>query len=207
MRWSVGENQSFAQPQSDRSGAPRRADCFVTTTTPNWTMFSRTLSLIACGIAILTFWPAAAVKAAEPFSDADKVFVGKVSQGGMYEVELGKLGETKATAQDVKDQANTEVHDHQLVGDKLKAIMEANGMEFPKALNAEFQARLDKMSALPADQFDAAYILDMQKIHHADGAAFAKEAAGGTNPDLKAFAAETYRIVQRHLGELSAKTN
>jgi putative membrane protein len=146
-----------------------------------------------------------AARAADSFSDADKAFVAKVSQGGMYEVELGKVAETHATAQDVKDSGNTEAHDHMLVGDKLKSIVEANGMEFPKGLNAEFQARLDKIKSLPADQFDAAYIADMKKIHQGDGAAFAKEAASGSNPDLKAFAAETYRIVQRHLGELGAK--
>jgi putative membrane protein len=143
-------------------------------------------------------------RAADSFSDTDKAFFGKVSQGGMYEVELGKLAETKGQAQDIKDSGNTETHDHMLVGDKLKSIMEANGMTFPAGLNAEFQARLDKMKALPADEFDMAYIEDMKKIHAGDGAAFGKEAKGGSNPDLKAFAAETYRIVQRHIGELSA---
>ncbi len=145
--------------------------------------------------------------AAEPLSEADKAFVAKVSQGGMYEVELAKAAATKLTTQDLKDQANTESHDHQLVGGNLRSIMEKNGLTFPTALNAEFQARLDKISALPADKFDAAYVEDMKKIHDADGAAFAKEAKGGTNADLKAFAAETYRIVQRHLGELSAKVD
>jgi putative membrane protein len=143
--------------------------------------------------------------AADSFSDKDKAFVGKVSFGGMYEVELGKVAMDKGVAQDIKDSGNTEVHDHMLVGDKLKSIMEANGMTFPTALNAEFQARLDKMKALPPEQFDAAYLADMKKIHDADGAAFAKEAKEGTNADLKAFAAETYKIVQRHLGELGAK--
>ena len=161
------------------------------------------VSLSAC----LVLLPVIGARAADSFSDADKAFVGKVSQGGMYEVELGKLGETKGVAQDVKDSASTEVHDHQLVGDKLKSIMEANGMQFPTSLNSEFQARLDKMNALPADQFDAAYLADMKKIHDADGAAFAKEAKSGTNADLKAFAAETYRIVQRHLGELKANVH
>lgn len=168
-------------------------------------MTFRHLASLSCGVAILTVATTAATHAAEPFSEADKAFVAKVSQGGMYEVELAKVAETKATTQDLKDQANTESHDHQLVGGKLKSILEANNMEFPKALNAEFQARLDKISALPADKFDAAYVEDMKKIHDADGAAFAKEATGGTNADLKAFAAETYRIVRRHLGELDAK--
>jgi putative membrane protein len=143
----------------------------------------------------------------DSFSAADKVFVGKVSQGGMFEVELAKVAETKATTQDLRDQAATEEHDHTLVGNKLKSIMEANGMEFPTALNAEFQARLDKLSALSGAAFDAAYLQAMEKIHHIDGAAFKQESTGGSNPDLKAFAAETHRIVLRHLGELGATVN
>jgi putative membrane protein len=165
----------------------------------------RRLVLLSGSVILFTLAAGTGARAADSFSAQDKSFVAKVSQGGMYEVELGKLAETKATAQDVKDSGNTEAHDHMLVGDKLKSIVEANGMDFPASLNAEFQARLDKMNALSADQFDAAYIADMKKIHLADGAAFAKEATAGSNPDLKAFAAETYRIVQRHLGELGAK--
>jgi putative membrane protein len=162
-------------------------------------------ALIRIGILVLS--SVVAVHAADTFSEADKAFVAKVSQGGMYEVELGKLAATKALDQDIKDQGNTEAHDHMLVGDKLKSIVESNGMEFPTQLNAEFQARLNAISSLPANKFESAYIEDMKKIHAADGAAFAKEATSGTNPDLKAFAAETYRIVQRHLGELGAKTH
>jgi len=167
-------------------------------------MILRSFTHSSLGIAILTFSWAIGAQAADSFSGADKTFVAKVSQGGMYEVELGKLAETQGATQDVKDSGNTEAHDHMLVGNKLKSIVEKNGMEFPTHLNAEFQARLDRFKALPMDQFDAAYIEDMKKIHQADGAAFAREASSGTNPDLKSFAAETYRIVQRHLGELGA---
>ena len=46
----------------------------------------------------------------------------------------------------------------------------------------------------------------MKKIHAADGAAFLQEAKQGSNPALKAFAAATYNIVQRHIGGLDAKT-
>jgi putative membrane protein len=104
------------------------------------------------------------------FSAADKAFVAKVSQGGMFEVELAKVAQTKATTQDLRDQANTEEHDHTLVGDKLKSIMEANGMEFPTALNAEFQARLDKLSALSGAAFDAAYLHAMDSNRRAPAA-------------------------------------
>jgi putative membrane protein len=162
-------------------------------------------SLVVSSLALALF--ASTSYADNTFSAADKAFVGKVSQGGMFEVELAKVGETKASTQDLKDQANTEEHDHTLVGDKLKSIMEANGMEFPTALNAEFQGRLDKLSALSGAAFDSAYLHTMEEIHHIDGAAFKQESIDGSNPDLKAFAAETYRIVLRHLGELGAKTH
>src|SRR6202044_2178132 len=56
----------------------------------------------------------------EPASEADKVFVGKVSQGGMYEVEASKVAGQKASAPDVKDLAVMEVHDHGLVNRELK---------------------------------------------------------------------------------------
>jgi putative membrane protein len=144
--------------------------------------------------------------AAGTVSDADKAFVAKVSQGGMYEVALGKVAADKGAQQDVKDQGNTEAHDHELVGTKLKSVAESAGISFPGELNADFKARLSKISALSGAKFDAAYIEDMKTIHAGDGAAFQKESKDGTNPDLKAFAAETYNIVQRHIGELDAKT-
>ena len=165
------------------------------------------VAYLSSGLAALTLFSVQVNAAENSLSDVDKAFFAKVSQGGMYEVALGTLAETKGSTQDIRDSGNTESHDHTLVGDKLKSIIEANGLEFPTALNAEFQARLEKLKALPSDKFDAAYLKDMKLIHDADGAAFAKEAVAGTNPDLKAFAAETHRIVQRHLGELGAKAN
>jgi putative membrane protein len=170
----------------------------------DYTMTFRRFAAISAGLCFLSLAATVAVQATDSVSDADKAFVAKVSQGGMYEVELGKLAETMGTTQGVKDQGNTEAHDHTLVGDKLKSIAQSNSMDFPSGLNAEFQSRLDKMRALPSDKFDAAYVEDMKKIHAGDGAAFAKEAKSGTNPALKSFAAETHSIVEQHIGELDA---
>ena len=80
----------------------------------------------------------AIILAADKASDADKAFVEKVSQGGMYEVEASKLAEDHATAADVKDQAVTEVHDHTVVNNHLKKIAEAAGLTVATELNASF---------------------------------------------------------------------
>ena len=138
-------------------------------------------------------------------SEADRSFVAMVSQGGMFEVEAGKVGASHGSTQDIKDQGTTETHDHELVGEKLKSIATANGMKFPTALNAEFQKKLDALNALSGHEFDEAYLHAMEDIHAKDGAAFAKEAQSGTNPALRDFAKETHRIVVRHIGELKAQ--
>ena len=134
-------------------------------------------------------------------SDTDKAFVAKVSQGGAYEVAASKVAEMRASAQDVKDQANTEVHDHSLVGAKLKQISAAAGVPIAPELNAEFSARLARLKSASAKDFDAAYIEDMKQIHDKDEKLFAQEAIDGSGA-FKAFAAETDPIVKRHIGSL-----
>ena len=142
-----------------------------------------------------------AVQAFATASDADKTFVGKVSQGGAYEVEASRYAETKAVAPDVRDLAITEVHDHTLVGNNLRRIAAATGIPVGPALNAEFKERLAKLKAVSAADFDAAYVADMQAIHDKDEKLFAQEAEEGSE-SFKTFAHQTDLIVKRHIGAL-----
>ncbi len=136
-------------------------------------------------------------------SDADRAFVAKVSQGGQYEVEAGQYAETHGQAQDIRDLGVMEAHDHTLVNRRLKQIANSQGITFPGTLNPEFQQRLDKLKAVPKDQFDAAFLADMKQIHDNDQKLFAQEANDGTAP-FKPFAHETDIIVKRHIGALNA---
>ena len=153
---------------------------------------------------LLTVVALPSAHAAEAVSAADKAFVAKVSQGGMFEVKLGGVAADQGSTQDIKDQGATEAHDHALVGDKLKSVASDAGISFPDSLNPRFQKQLDDLKALSGTAFDAAYLRAMEFIHAKDGAAFATESTSGTNPGLRAFAAETHRIVLRHIGELRA---
>ena len=156
-------------------------------------------------VAALALTPSVkAAHAADAVSAADRKFVAMVSQGGMFEVKAGQVGADQGSTQDIRDQGTTEAHDHQLVGDKLKSIAADAGIQIGDTLNAQFQSELDQLKGLSGRAFDAAYLRDMEVIHGKDGAAFATEAKSGSNPKLKAFAAETFRIVQRHIGELRA---
>ena len=152
------------------------------------------VSLLSASFALVTHAKGAA-------SDADKTFVGNVSQGGMYEVEASKVAEQRATAPDVKDLAHTEVHDHDGVNAGLKKIADAAGISIATELNPMFQERLDKLKNISAEKFDAAYIQDMRSIHDKDEKLFAKEAEEGSD-DFRVFAHETDQIVKRHIGAL-----
>lgn len=125
----------------------------------------------AVPLLLVAFGASAAIAATA--TPNDRAFVAKVSQGGMFEVAAGKLAETRGSTQDVRDFATAEVHDHTLVGDKLKAISSSEGVTFAATPNAEFAGKLSRLSALSGKAFDAAYLSEMATLHDGDGAAFA----------------------------------
>lgn len=145
---------------------------------------------------------ATSARAAATASQADRDFVAKVSQGGMYEVEAGKVAAARATTPVVKNFGLLESHDHEGVGANLKAAANATGVTFASTLNPEFSARLAKLKAVPTAQFDAFYIGDMKAIHNKDEGLFVQEADGGSAA-YKKFAHETAVLVKAHLGWLN----
>jgi putative membrane protein len=135
-------------------------------------------------------------------SPADQAFVGKVSQGGLYEVEAGKIAAMRGTVPVVKNFGVLESHDHEGVNSNLKRIAGMTGVSIAPGLNAEFSERLSKLKATPAAQFDTYYISDMKQIHTKDEGLFVQEAKEGSQP-YKDFAHKTAVLVNAHLGWLS----
>ncbi len=140
--------------------------------------------------------------AAAPASDADRAFVAKVSQGGLYEVEAGKVAAVKGTVPVIKDFGLLEIQDHEGVNRALKRIASETGVTITPGLNAEFTARLNKLKSVPAAQFDAFYVDDMKQIHNKDEGLFVEEAQIGS-ASYKTFAEQTAVLVKAHLGWLN----
>ena len=142
------------------------------------------------------------VMRAQTASSADKTFVGKVSQGGLYEVEAGRVAAMRGMSPVVKDFGLLESQDHEGVNSRLKAIAGKTGVSIKPGLNAEFSARLAKLKAVPAEQFDAYYVADMKQIHNNDEGLFVQESNEGSQP-YKEFAHVTAVLVKAHLGWLN----
>lgn len=134
-------------------------------------------------------------------SAADKKFVRAAAQGGMAEVELGKLATEKASSDDVKKFGQRMVDDHTKANDELKQVASSEGVQLPEKLDAKDTMTKERLSKLSGAEFDRAYMSDMVKDHTQDVADFQRESNSGTDPAVKDFASKTLPTLQDHLSQ------
>lgn len=159
------------------------------------------VAMAGCALLVLT---ANAQPKTAPYQTANRMtmdngFMTKAAQGGLAEVELGRLATTHASNAQVKQFGQRMVDDHSKVNNELRQIAAKDGVTLPTTINSKDQAEMDKLSSLNGSDFDKAYMEDMVKDHRADIAEFKKEADSGADPSLKAFAAKTLPTLQEHL--------
>jgi putative membrane protein len=130
---------------------------------------------------------------------ADSDFVRKAAQGGMAEVELGRLATSKASNEKVKQFGQRMVDDHSKANNELKEVASRKGVTLPTSLDAKDQSTKDKLSKLSGAEFDKAYMEDMVKDHKTDVSEFRKESNSGSDPDVKSFASKTLPTLEEHL--------
>jgi len=132
---------------------------------------------------------------------SDTTFMKKAAQGGLAEVELGKLATEKASSSEVKQFGERMVTDHTKANDKLKQVAIEEHVTLPDKLDAKDQATKDSLEKLSGADFDRAYMKDMVKDHKADIAEFEHESKSGENTAVKDFATQTLPTLHSHLRE------
>jgi putative membrane protein len=125
-------------------------------------------------------------------------FVKHAAQGGMAEVELGKLATERAENADVKQFAQRMIDDHAKATDELKQLAGEKSLDVPKDMNAEQKATMNRLSKLSGARFDREYMKAMTKDHDHDVAMFQSYARDGRDQDLKAWAAKTLPTLEEH---------
>ena len=133
----------------------------------------------------------------------DSKFATDAANGGMAEVALGKLAQTKATNAQVKSFADMMVTDHTKANDELAAIAKAKNITLPAAPDADHQKKLEDLSKLSGKDFDKAYVDAMVDGHKKTLDLMQNAAKNCADADLKAFAAKTAPIVQTHLDAIN----
>lgn len=137
-------------------------------------------------------------------SRTDKMFVEKASTGGMVEVQEGQLAQNQAQSADVKAFGQHMVADHTEAGQKLKSIVDAEGVPAPTDLDKADQKQIDALQKKSGAGFDKQYLKGQLAAHQKTVALFQQEASSGSDPQLKQFASDTLPTLQHHLSDVEA---
>ncbi|HYD48596.1 MAG TPA: DUF4142 domain-containing protein [Terriglobales bacterium] len=133
---------------------------------------------------------------------SSETFATKAAQGGMAEVELGKLGAKKAQSAEVKQFAQRMITDHNKANSQLEALASKEGVDLPKDVGAEHKAAIDRLEGLSGDEFDRAFAAQMVADHEKTVKLFRDASqASSVDEDLRQFAKKTLPTLEHHKQE------
>lgn len=138
-------------------------------------------------------------KAAARPTARDELFAAKAAQGGIAEVKMGELAQTKGASEVVKRFGRRMVEDHSRAGEVLTEAARKESVALPTEIDAKGRATLDELSKLSGADFDKAYARYMVKDHQEDLNEFASEANNGRKDEIRNFASETIPALKQHL--------
>jgi putative membrane protein len=136
---------------------------------------------------------------ASQVSSGDRKFMEKAAQGGMVEVQLGKLAAEKANAPEVKQFGQRMVDDHSKANDELKQLASQKGVTLPTEMDKSSQKEYDRLSKLSGTKFDQEYMKHMVSDHKKDVSEFKSASNKAKDADLKQWAQKTLPTLQEHL--------
>jgi len=154
------------------------------------------IGIVAAALVALTGPAAAQVQLV---SDQDREFVNKAATGNLAEVELGRVAAQRAARPSVRSFGERMVTDHGRSSEQLASLARSKGIEVPTALEPSQQAVRDRLSSLSGNDFDRDYMSEMVRDHTEDIALFERAAQSSTDPDLKAWAAQSLPMLREHL--------
>jgi putative membrane protein len=126
-------------------------------------------------------------------------FAVAAAQGGLTEVELGKLALRNAADPSVREFGMRMVSDHSHANEELKAIAGQKKIQLPAEVSSSQKSTIEKLSKLTGAEFDKAYMADMVTDHEEDVAEFQTQSKDGNTEEIKAFAGKTLPTLQSHL--------
>jgi putative membrane protein len=158
-------------------------------------------ALVLIGLAVVTGHPLLAqMKNAQlEKSDPAAMFVKNATESGLAEVQLSQLALTKSQNPQVKAFADEMVRDHTAANEALMRLASSKNIPVPTAVSERDKATLEQLAKLYGRDFDRMYLAKMVSDHEKAVSLFQKEAASGSNPELKAWAKSTLPTLQRHL--------
>jgi putative membrane protein len=172
---SVQITQATASPSLNPSDSPARTPAESPTTNPS---MSPTQGAI---------------------SAQDRQFVMMAAQGGMAEVELGRLAVQKASSSSVKNFGQHMVQEHTQANNQLKQLASQKSITLPISVSEQHKATKARLSKLSGAAFNQELMNQMVMDHEKTVALFERQSQQGSDPSLKAWATQTLPTLRNHL--------
>jgi putative membrane protein len=130
-------------------------------------------------------------------------FMKDAAEGGLAEVELGKIAAKNAENPEVKKFGQMMVTEHTKANEELKALAAKKNVQLPAAPES-YKSDIDSMSKMKGADFDRDYVDMMVDDHEATIADFEAQAKNSSDPDVKAFAEKSLPVLRKHLETIKA---
>ncbi len=131
-----------------------------------------------------------------------ETFMKDAAQGGMAEVEMGKLAQQRSKDAEIKKFGQMMVTDHSAAGKELEELAKKKNITLPTDAGSH-KSMIDSLNK-ETDGFDKAYVNQMVSDHEKDVKEFEKQAESSSDPDVKGFAAKTLPTLKKHLDAIKA---
>lgn len=128
----------------------------------------------------------------------DQNFVKSIAQGGMLEIAAGKLAEEKSKDTAVQNFGRLLVTHHQQLAKDLKDVVSQRDIHVQEKLDDIHQKKMDSLAAVPAAEFNRAFLQLMINDHNTALALFDQTGAHGKDVQLQAFANKNIPIIRNH---------
>ena len=141
-------------------------------------------------------------KEVKPVEKDASDFAVKAANGGMMEVETGKLAQDKGMNPRVKDFGAMMVKDHGEANNKLKSVASSLNVALPESVSDDTKKDIEKLDKKNGKDFDKAYVDMMVDDHEKDVAEFRKAADNCSDSTLREFARQTLPVLEKHLDSI-----
>jgi putative membrane protein len=156
--------------------------------------------LWSAGTAVATAQTAAPPEAPATLNAVDFNFVGQANLGAPFQVDSGRLAETKGTNAAIRSYAHLMVTSHIPVVDALNVILKKKNITPSNTLlHGAYDAMIFTLEADHRTAFDRNYVNGQVEYQKGNAALFEQEIQNGADPDLKEFARQTLPKIVDHL--------
>jgi len=143
---------------------------------------------------------AAPPEAPATLNAVDFNFVGQANLGAPFQIDSGRLAETKGTSAAIRSYAKLMVTSHIPVADALNVILKRKNITPSNTLlHGAYDALISTLQADRHAAFDRDYVNGQVEYQKGNAALFEQEIQNGTDPDLKEFARQTLPKIVDHL--------